>query len=68
MLLVAVALGVAAGLAVGGRLANVLSVQFRYGALVVAGLLLRVATQWLIDQGVEIVDQVRVSSSVCPSG
>ena len=60
MLFVAVALGIVAGLLAGGRLSNLLSAQLRFGALIVGGLLLRVATQWFIDQGVEIVDQLRV--------
>ena len=60
MLFVAVILGIVAGLLAGGRLSNLLSAQLRYGALIIGGLLLRVATQWLIDQGVEIVDQLRV--------
>jgi DHA3 family macrolide efflux protein-like MFS transporter len=60
MLLVGIVLGVLAGLAAGGRIANLLSAQVRFGALIVAGLLLRVATQWLIDQGVSIVDEFRL--------
>ena len=67
MLFVAVILGVVAGLLAGGRLSNLLSAQLRYGALILGGLLLRVATQWLIDQGVEIVEQFRVVSSRRPS-
>ena len=42
MLLIAIVLGVAAGLAAGGRISNLLSVQIRYGALIIAGLLLMV--------------------------
>jgi MFS family permease len=60
MLFVAVILGMVAGLLAGGRLSNLLSAQLRYGTLIIGGLLLRVATQWLLDQGVEIVDQLRV--------
>ncbi len=60
MLLIAIVLGVAAGLLAGGRVTNLLSAQLRFGALIVGGLLLRVATQWLIDQGVEIVDALRL--------
>ncbi len=60
MLLIAIILGLVAGLAAGGRLTNLLSARFRFGALVIAGLLLRVATQWLIDQGVDVVDQLRL--------
>ncbi len=60
MLLIAIALGVVAGLMAGGRISNLLSAQLRYGWLIVAGLLLRVITQWLIDQGVDVVDQLRL--------
>ena len=60
MLLIAGAIGVVAGLLAGGRLSNLLSVQLRFGILILAALLLRVATQWLIDQGVDIVDQLRL--------
>ncbi len=60
MLLIAVILGVIAGLLAGGRLSNLLSARLRYGALIVAALLLRIATQWLIDQGVEVIDQLRL--------
>ena len=55
MLLIAAVLGIGAGLLAGGRLSNLLSVQFRYGVFILLALLLRVATQWLIDQGVDIV-------------
>ncbi|MEA2026965.1 MAG: MFS transporter, partial [Chloroflexota bacterium] len=51
---------IVAGLLAGGRLVNLLSAKLRFGALIVAGLLVRVATQWLIDQGVDVVDQLRV--------
>jgi len=60
VLLIAGAIGVVAGLLAGGRLSNLLSVQLRFGILILAALLLRVATQWLIDQGVDIVDQLRL--------
>ena len=60
MLLLAVVLGIAAGLLAGGRISNLLSVQFRYGILILIGLVLRLGTQWLIDQGVDIVDQLRL--------
>ena len=60
MLFVAVVVGALAGLATGGRLANLLSAKLRYGALIVGGLLLRVATQLLIDEGLDIVDQLRL--------
>ncbi len=60
MLLLAVLFGVIAGLLAGGRVSNLLSARLRYGVLIVAALLLRIATQWLIDQGVDIVDQLRL--------
>ena len=60
MLLLAIILGVLLGLVAGGRLSNLLSAQLRYGALIVGGLVLRVGTQVLIDQGVELVDALRV--------
>ncbi len=60
MLLVAVILGIVAGLAAGGRLSNLLSARLRFGALIIAGLLLRVVTQWLIDQGVDAIEQLRL--------
>ncbi len=60
MLWIGIILGALAGLAAGGRLSNVLSAQLRFGALIVAGLLVRVATQWSIDQGFEVVDDLRV--------
>ena len=59
MLLVAIVLGVVFGLLAGGRISNLLSAQLRFGALIIGGLLLRVATQWLLDQGVDLVDQLR---------
>ncbi|MFV2063492.1 MAG: hypothetical protein ACC726_08255, partial [Chloroflexota bacterium] len=60
MLLIAGALGVIAGLVAGGRLSNLLSVQLRYGALILLALFLRITTQGLLDQGVDIVDQLRL--------
>jgi MFS family permease len=60
VLLIGVVVGILAGLLAGGRFANLLSVQLRYGVLIVIALVLRVATQWLLDQGVELADQLRV--------
>ncbi len=59
MLFLGIVVGLVLGLLAGGRLANLLSAKLRFGALIIAGLLLRVATQWLIDQGVDVVDQLR---------
>ncbi len=60
MLLIAGLLGLVAGLLAGGRLSNLLSVKLRYGALILLALLLRFATQGLIERGVDVVDQLRV--------
>lgn len=60
MLFLAILLGVVAGLVAGGSLRNLLSAQLRFGALILGGLLLRVITQWGLDQGVEIVESLRV--------
>lgn len=60
MLLLAVALGLVAGLLAGGSLRNLLSAQLRFGALILGGLVLRVATQWGLDQSLEIVETMRV--------
>ena len=60
MLFLAIVVGVVAGLLAGGHLGNLLSAQLRFGALILAALLLRVITQWLIDQGVDVVDQLRL--------
>ncbi len=59
MLFVAVILGLGAGLLVGGRLSNLLSAQLRFGGLIVGGLILRVATQWGLDQGIDIIEFLR---------
>lgn len=60
MLLIACALGIIGGVLAGGRLTNLLSVRLRYGALILLALALRIAVQWLIDQGVDVVEQLRV--------
>jgi MFS family permease len=60
VLLIAALFGILGGLLAGGRVSNLLSVRVRYGALILSALLLRVATQWLIDQGVGLADQLRV--------
>ena len=60
MLFIAVILGIVAGLLAGGSLRNLLSAQLRFGALILGGLLLRVATQWGLDQGIEIIELLRV--------
>ena len=60
MLFIAITIGIIAGLLAGGRVTNLLSAQLRFGALIIGGLVLRVATQWLIDQGVDLADQLRL--------
>ena len=60
MLFIGIVVGLIAGLAAGGRVTNLLSVQLRFGGLIVAGLLLRFGTQWLVGREVEIADQLRV--------
>lgn len=60
MLLIAGLAGVVAGLAAGGRIANLVSVQLRYGLLILIALVIRYGTQGLIEQGVGIVDQLRL--------
>lgn len=59
MLFIAVILGVVAGLVAGGSFKNLLSAQLRFGVLILGGLLLRVVTQWGLDQGIEIVQTLR---------
>lgn len=59
MLLIAVILGIVAGLLAGGRLSNLLSVRLRYGALILLALLLRMGTQWLLELGIDLIDQLR---------
>ena len=56
MLFISLILGLGAGLLAGGRPSNLLSVRLRFGALILGGLLLRVATQWGLDHGLEIVE------------
>jgi MFS family permease len=60
MLIVAVALGIAAGLLAGGRISNLLSARLRFGALIISGLVLRIGTLSLIDLGIGIVDELRL--------
>ncbi len=59
MLLIAGILGMILGRLAGGRLRNLLSIQLRYGVLILLALALRFGTQWLIEQDVRIADQLR---------
>lgn len=60
VLLIAGILGLVAGILAGGRLGNLLSIQLRYGVLIFLALVVRFATQWLIEQGVGVVDTLRM--------
>jgi MFS transporter, DHA3 family, macrolide efflux protein len=60
MLLIAMLVGVGAGLLAGGRIANLLSLRLRFGILIVAAIVLRFGTQSLLAAGVDVVDQLRV--------
>src|SRR6476620_4410585 len=53
-------LGLVVGLLAGGRIDALVSVRLRYLALLVAALVVRVGTSWLIEAGVDIVDTLRV--------
>ena len=59
MLLIGVVAGLLLGLAGGGRLVNLLSVQFRYGLLIFLALILRFGTQSLLEQGVGVAETLR---------
>ncbi len=61
MLLIGPLVGLVVGLAAGGRLDDLLGVRLRYLALLVVALVLRFATQWLIADGVTIVDDLRLA-------
>jgi MFS family permease len=60
LLLIAAIVGVLLGLLAGGRVSNLLSVKVRFGVLIVLALAMRFGTQWLIEQGVDAADQLRV--------
>ena len=60
MLLIGILAGIVAGLAAGGRIANLLSAQVRFGALILAALLVRVGTQFLLDENVDLVERLRL--------
>ena len=60
MLLIGALVGLVVGLAAGGRLDSFLSVRVRFLALLVAALVLRFGTAWLIESGVEVADALRL--------
>ena len=68
MLLLGILAGIVAGLAAGGRISNLVSVRVRFGALILAALLLRIGTQWLLDEGVAVVDGLRLPLFVLAFG
>lgn len=60
MLLAGIVLGLIAGLAVGGRLDNLLAVRLRWVLLIFVALAIRLATEAALGRDVELVDQLRV--------
>ena len=60
MLLIAVLLGIVGGLLAGGRLANLVSVNLRFGLLILLALVLRFGTQALIQRDVALVGEWRI--------
>lgn len=60
MLLIGAVVGLAIGLVAGGRLDALLGIRLRYLALLVAALLLRFGTSWLIEGGSDAVDALRL--------
>jgi len=60
MLIVALSLGIVAGLFAGGRITNIASVRLQFVWLLFLGLVIRYATQWAIEAGVPYVDLLRL--------
>jgi DHA3 family macrolide efflux protein-like MFS transporter len=60
MLLIGALVGLVVGLLAGGHLDALLYVRLRYLALLVGALVLRFGTQFLIAQGVDVVDALRL--------
>ena len=60
MLIGGIALGLVLGLLAGGSLLNLASVRLRYLGLLVTALLLRIATEFLLNNDVAIVDALRL--------
>jgi MFS transporter, DHA3 family, macrolide efflux protein len=60
MLIAGIALGLVLGLLAGGNLANLASIRLRLTGLLVVALLLRIGTEFLLEQGVPIVDTLRL--------
>jgi MFS family permease len=60
VLLIGALVGLVVGLVAGGRIDALVGVRLRYLALLVAALAVRFATSWLIEQGVDVVDALRL--------
>jgi MFS family permease len=60
VLLIGALVGLVVGLVAGGRLDAFVGVRLRYLLLLVAALGLRFGTAWLIEQGVDVVDALRL--------
>jgi MFS family permease len=60
MILIALAIGLLAAIILGGHPTALLHARIRYAALILTAVALRFATQWLIGQGVDLVDALRV--------
>lgn len=59
-LLTGAVVGLVVGLLAGGRIDALMSVRLRYLLLLVGALVVRYGTSWLIAEGVEVVDALRV--------
>ena len=60
MLILALVVGIVAGLFAGGRITNIANVRLRWVGLLFLGLLIRYGTQWAIDNDVPYMDLVRL--------
>lgn len=60
MLLIGAVVGLIVGLVAGGRIDALVSIRLRYLALLVAALVLRFGTSWLIAEGDNVADALRV--------
>ena len=60
MIYLGIALGLILGLLVGGRITNLAAVRLRWVPVLVAALLLRAATEFLLNREIAIVDDLRL--------
>jgi hypothetical protein len=60
VLILALVVGIVAGLFAGGRITNIANVRLRWVGLLFLGLLIRYGTQWAIDNDVPYMDLVRL--------